>query len=174
MINDANVFVFVASSNELSFVMILMNLSIMFYQENVLINFSFCDVTKFDVLSFNVAEFVTSYSCENSENVFSWNNSVEIQKNVFSSHEEQSSAKILNKIALFNVIFIREISSSSDIIFTQYKTIKKTSILNTTSKKQNKKTRSKINSKKSTKKLLKENKHKKFVVERKSFLFFFQ
>ncbi len=118
MINDANAFISVTSSNEFSFVMILMNLSIMFYQENVLINFSFCDVTKFDVFSFNVAESVTSYSCENSENVSSWNNSVETQKNVFSSHEEQSSAKIFNNIALFNVTFMREISSSSNIIFT--------------------------------------------------------
>jgi CRISPR/Cas system CSM-associated protein Csm2 small subunit len=186
MINDANAFVFVASSHELSSAMILMNLSIT-YQDHVLINFSSCDIThtSFNVSSFNLTKSIVFFSCKNLENVsfddnsintslceysidnFTYENlenvsSCENLINVSSSHENQFNAKILNEVVLFKAFFTQEVSS------TQIRTIRKTSILSASFKKKNSK-KSISNSKKFIKKLLQENKNKKFVIERKFF-----
>ncbi len=187
MINDANAFVSVVSSHELSSAMILMNLSIT-YQDHVLINLSSCDIThtSLNVSSFNLTESIVFFSCENLKNVsfddnsidtslceysidnFTYENlenvsSCENSVNVSSSHEDQFNAKILNEVALFKAFFTQEVS------FIQTRTIRKTSVLSASFKKKSSK-KSILNSKKFIKKLLQENKNKKFVVERKFFL----
>ncbi len=79
MINDANAFVFVVSSHELSSAMSLKNLSIT-YQDHVLINLSSCDITNtsLDVSSFNLTESILFYSFENSMNASSDDNLINI------------------------------------------------------------------------------------------------